>query len=353
MPLHNTVALTNPSDILAAVPHLVGFRPVESLVLIAVRGTDRAARLGVTLRADLPPVDQQYHLVEYLLNGPIGRRKVDGVFVVVVGGHGHGRDAPDRDDPAPPQRELVRVFREIFGAAGVSVLHAMWAPEIRTGAGWRCYDEDECQGVISDSSASPLAATLAAAGVVTFESRREWEQLVAPDASEILARRSARLDAMYEDLEQRGGPADGAQRDIEIVFAAIRRVDAGAPLTEDDLLRVLIAVSDTRVRDVALSMALGEWAGAAERLWTDLVRKAPEPELAEVAALLAYSAYLRGDGALASVALERIEATRPDHRLGTLLRQALDAGVSPTELAVIARDAADDARTLIDEDGAW
>lgn len=351
MPLHNTVALTNPSDVHAAIPHLVGFRPADSLVLIAVQGTDRALRLGLTLRVDLPADDQRYQLAEYLLNGPIGRRKVDGVLVVVVGGR--GRDAPDRDDMSPPQRSLVGIIREVFGAAGISVLHATWAPEVRTGIPWQCYDEDECRGVISDPAASPLAAALTAAGVVTFESRRDWEQLVAPEAPEVLARRAARLDGMYEDLEDRRGSADGAQRDLETVFAAIRRVDAGAPLTEDDLLRVLIAVSDNRVRDVALSMALGEWANAAERLWTDLVRKAPEPELAEVAALLAYSAYLRGDGALAGVALERIEATRPDHRLGALLRQALDAGISPTELAVIARDAADDARTLIDEDGAW
>jgi Domain of unknown function (DUF4192) len=84
-----------------------------------------------------------------------------------------------------------------------------------------------------------------------------------------------------------------------------------------------------------------------------LVRKAPPPELADVAALLAFSAYLRGEGALAGVALERIEATRPDHRLGRLLRQALDVGIPPADLAVIARDAADDAQTLIEEDGAW
>lgn len=352
-PLHNTIALTNPSDVLAAVPHLVGFRPTDSLVLIAVRDADRTPRLGLTLRADLPSWDQRYQLADYLLNGPIGRQGVEAVLMVVVGGVGHSRDAPPIGEAEPPQRELVGVFREVFGGAGISVLHATWAPEIRTGVPWRCYDDDQCHGLISDPTASPLAAALIAAGVVTFESKSEWEQLVAPEASEILARRAARLDAMYEDREEQRGSTDGVRSDLEIVLAAIRRVDSGSPLTEDDLLRVLIAVSDNRVRDVALGLALGEWAGAAERLWTDLVRKAPEPELAEVAALLAYSAFLRGEGALAGVALDRIEATRPDHRLGALLRQALDTGVSPAELAVIARDAAEDARILIDEDGAW
>lgn len=352
-PLHNTVALTSPSDVLAAVPHLVGFRPVDSLVLIAVHDSGQALRLGTTIRADLPPGDQRYQLAEYLLNGPIGRQRVEAVLVVVIGGTSGSRDASPVVDMELPHRDLVGILREVFGGAGISVSHAMWVPEIRTGVTWRCYDDDQCRGQVADTTASPLAAALTAAGVVTLESKHDWQQLVAGEAPEILARRSARLDALYEDLEEQRGAADGAWRDLEIVLAAIRRVDSGAPLTEDDLLRVLIAVSDHRVRDVALGMALGEWSSAAERLWTDLVRKAPEPELAEVAALLAYSAYLRGEGALANVALERIEATRPNHRLGRLLRQALDAAVSPKDLAVIAMDAAEDARTLIYEDGAW
>lgn len=352
-PPHSNVALTNPNDVLAAVPHLVGFRPTDSLVVIAVQDSDRGPRLGITLRADLPPRDERYQLAEYLVNGPIGRRRVQAVLVVVVGGVGRDPDTPPTAGTDPPHRDLVDVVREVFGGAGISVLHATWVPEVRAGVTWRCYDDDQCGGSIADPTASPLAAAFTAAGVVTLESKQDWERLVAPEAPEILARRAARLDALYEDLEAQRGSADGALRDLQTVLAAIRRVDSGAPLTEDDLLRVLIAVSDHRVRDVALGTALGEWSGAAERLWTDLVRKAPEPELAEVAALLAYSAVLRGEGALANVALERIEATRPDHRLGVLLRQAMDAAITPEDLAVIARDAAEDARTLIYEDGAW
>jgi hypothetical protein len=252
-----------------------------------------------------------------------------------------------------PHSELIGVLREVLGGAGVSVLHASWTAEVRVGEPWRCYDDEQCRGEISDPTASPLAAALAAAGVVTFDSREELEELVAPEAPEKIASRAAQLDAMYEDAELERASADGTKRDWEIVLAAIRRTEDGSALTEDDLLRVLIALSDNRVRDLTLSTALGESAIAAERLWISLLRKAPSPELADVAALLAFSAYLRGEGALAGVALERIEATRPDHRLGTLLRQALDAGVPPAELAVIANDAAEDARELIEEDGPW
>ena len=64
----------------------------------------------------------------------------------------------------------------------------------------------------------------------------------------------------------------------------------------------------------------GPAAAAAEQLWAALVRELPDPEAAEPAALLAVSALLRGDGALANVALDRAEQAWPGHRLTRLLR---------------------------------
>lgn len=368
-PLDNTVTLTDPAEVLAAVPHLLGFHPSDSLVLITMHETTRGLDFGLTVRMDLPLPEQRYELAEYLLRGPLAGHGADAVMLVVVGSQthgqeqgkaegGHGEVSPDRESTAdsegwPPHRQLIEVLREVLGGAGIAVVHASWTPFVREGSEWRCYGEDDCFGQIPDPTASPLAAAMTAAGAVTFDSREDLEQLVAAESAESIARRAARLDALYEDTEQERASEDSAQRDLRTVFTAIRRTSQGSAMTEDDLLRVLIALSDNRVRDSALSTALGEWALAAEQLWITLVRKAPSPELADVAALLAFSAYLRGDGALAGVALERIEATRPEHRLGCLLRQTLTAGIPPDDLAVIARDAAEDARTLIEEDGPW
>ena len=365
-PLHNSVNVTNPHEVLAAVPHLLGFHPENSLVLITLHGLQSKARVGLTVRADIPEPARRYPLARQLLGGPVTSHKAEAVMLVIVGTRLSRRPRSDggtvHDPPlaagstmdcsAPPHWEVVDAFRDVLDAAGIPVVHASWTKEIRAGAQWWCYDEDHCHGTIDDPAVSPLAAAMAAAGSITFGSRSELEQLVAPESAESIARRSARLDVICADHEQKPAGMASTKRNIDVVFAAIRRTAEGAALTEDDLIRVLIAVSDHRVRDLALSTALGEHAEAAEHLWTTLVRKAPPPELAEVAALLAFSAYLRGEGALACVALERIEATRPDHRLGTLLRQALNAGIPPEDLAVIAHDASEDARTLIEEDGA-
>ena len=67
------------------------------------------------------------------------------------------------------------------------------------------------------------------------------------------------------------------------------------------------------VRDRALGLALGADAAAAEALWTECTRRAPAPLDAAPATLLAVSAWLRGDGAMANVALDRALAGEPGY----------------------------------------
>ncbi|OLT48585.1 hypothetical protein BJF85_12455 [Saccharomonospora sp. CUA-673] len=94
------------------------------------------------------------------------------------------------------------------------------------------------------------------------------------------------------------------------------------------------------VRDMCLGEA---WpagtprALAAERLWRVLVRATPDPERAEPAALLAYSAYLRGEGALASMAVAKARQADPGHLLATLLEQVVARGMPPEQLAGLAQ----------------
>ncbi|CAM01090.1 uncharacterized protein DUF4192 [Saccharopolyspora erythraea NRRL 2338] len=353
--LHSTVSLDHLGGILAATPHLLGFRPENSLVLMAVAELSTKPVFGFTLRVDLPPPGHEYEVAEQLLSGAVRSQHADSVVAVVVGER-PGDRPPDEPEPPPwdpPHRRLVEVVREILGCAGISVTHAIWMSAIVTGRPWICYDEDECRGVMPDPQISPVGTATAAAGVVTFGNRAEIEALVASEPAGELARRSARLDALTEDLEAEREPHDRLRQDLEFVSAAITRTAQGAALTEDDHLRVLLAVSDPRVRDIVLGTSIGPVSRAAEQLWLTLVRKAPAPELADVAALLAFSAYLRGDRVFAGVVLERAEVVRPEHSLTRLLRQSLEVGLPASKLVVLARDAAEDARTLLQEDGAW
>jgi hypothetical protein len=111
-------------------------------------------------------------------------------------------------------------------------------------------------------------------------------------------------------------------------------------LSDSVVAEVASALCDHRVRDACLPWCTGSGAVAAERLWLALVRATPAPERAEPAALLALVAYLRGDGAMAGIALDAAQQACPEHSLSGLLRAALEGGLPPEVLRTVAADAA-------------
>ncbi|MEB3368482.1 DUF4192 domain-containing protein [Saccharopolyspora mangrovi] len=361
--LNTEISLSEPGDVLAALPHMLGFHPTNSFVLLTLHDLTSTPKFGASMRMDLPCPSQICLFGEHLLHGPLSRQRAEGVIMVVVGNQPNYEGCPEScsgkchesdetgSDCGPPMFDLVDVVRKTLFQAGIVTAHALHVPQVAVGEPWQCYYDESCRGVVADPKESPMGAVMAAEGSVTFGSKEELRELVAPESEAVVNRWSAKLDALTEETIDSYDPSRVTE-DVRKVFGAIQRIAAGSALTEDDLLGVLQAVADIRVRDIVMGTALSELARPAEELWLTLVRKAPEPELVEVAALLAFSAYVRGEGALAGVALERIEHAKPGHNLGALMRQAMDAGIPPAELAVIARHSADDVQLLLDEDGA-
>jgi Domain of unknown function (DUF4192) len=320
------IRLSDPSELIAAVPHLLGFYPHDSLVVLALHDK----RLGLTMRADLIDADQAPLLAEQLLV-PIARQQPNGVALVVIG----GCPTPEGD---PPHRALVSAVDDVLTGAGLPVVHASWTAETVCGAPWCCYDDPLCAGTVADPATSPLAAATVAAGAVTFSSREELAELLAGEDLAALQRRATLLEAADADHPL-------SARLVTQRLAQLRQLHRSAAaedlaLPDSLVTEVASALCDHRVRDACLPWCTGSGAVAAERLWLALVRATPAPERAEPAALLALTAYLRGDGALASVALEAAMHACPDHSLSGLLRAALDAGMSPEILRSIAADAA-------------
>jgi Domain of unknown function (DUF4192) len=70
------------------------------------------------------------------------------------------------------------------------------------------------------------------------------------------------------------------------------------------------------------------------RLWTDLVRRAGAAWVPGPAALLAFTAWQCGEGALANIAIDRALAADPGYSMALLLRDVIDAGVPPSEARV-------------------
>jgi hypothetical protein len=102
-------------------------------------------------------------------------------------------------------------------------------------------------------------------------------------------------------------------------------------------VRLIVGINDVLVRDEVLSWtAAGSNTGVLDVL-RELAPLALPPFDTNVLAALAWAAYAFGDGAVASVALERALRADPDHALAGLLATALDAGVTPTHLHEISR----------------
>jgi Domain of unknown function (DUF4192) len=328
-PTAGVIRLSDPSELIAAVPHLLGFHPHDSVVALALHGRN----LGLTLRADLVPPDQAPQLAEQLLR-PLTRAQPSGIALVAIGGDANA----DSGDGDLPHRALVAALAHALNGAGLPVMLAAWTAETKRGAPWRCYDDPLCAGTVADPATSPLAVATVAAGAVTFGSRQEMADLLATQNPEALQRRAELLDAA--DAEHPMSARMVRQR-----FAQLRQLHAAAAagevvLSDSVIAEVASALCDHRVRDACLPWCIGGDSVAAERLWLALVRATPAPERAEPAALLALTAYLRGDGALAGVALDAAQQACPHHSLSALLRAALDGGLPPELLRGVARDAA-------------
>lgn len=330
------VNLTDPADLLAAIPYLLGFRPENSVVVFGQRGPDRKQQ-GLILRADLPPSNLE-DLQADDLAARLAATAHTGATSAVIGGGSRSKGG------RLPRRRFVRRLESSLAEYGIPLLHSLWAPEIAAGAIWGCYREKDCGGTLPDPRDSMTAAVLTAAGQITHESREEVERLFGPGPPEVLARRA---DLMNSFADPPWGEDDVVGAAVAEVNAALARVAVGDHTITDELaVRLGWALSLAEVRDAGLLTAApadSELALVAEDLWLDLVRELPEPECVEALCLKAHASYVRGDLAVAGMALARAFEIDPEHGLTGVLLRALDAMIHPSQMAasILAQRAAE------------
>ena len=95
-------------------------------------------------------------------------------------------------------------------------------------------------------------------------------------------------------------------------------------------------LADILVRDTLYALAVGDKAAEAETLWAMLSRVLPKPWRVEALVLLAFSAYARGDGPLAGVALDAALRCEGEHRMAWMLDTALQSGLRPEQIRELA-----------------
>lgn len=321
-----TFTARSPEDLLALVPVVIGFEPEDSVVMLTFGG-----RESFHARIDLPPPQDVAACVDCLL-APAARHGVGKVVFVLFS----GRDRLVRR----VARALQRRFRAArIDVAGVIQAHeGRWfAPLGRAGV--------PADGVPYDVSDHPFRVQAVVEGRVVASSRAELVERLRPDPAAVDALVTA-LDVLWERVP---GELREAVRESPVRESARALVDAVRPGGEalramldrhligetvpddEEAARILLAVHDGPTRDHAwFGMSRAE-AERHVRLWTDLVRRAPEGLVSGAAGVLAFAAWTQGDGALAWCAVDRCFEDEPDHSLGRLVAEALERATPPIE----------------------
>jgi Domain of unknown function (DUF4192) len=291
-----TVKLSHPRDIVAAVPYLLGFHPEPaSIVVLALH----AGRIALTMRVAAPdPTDAP--LIWRRLAKPLAEAATDDVAVVGY--------LPAEQEP------LLLEFADASPIPPVDVLR------VHDGRWWSltCPNGPDCCPPGEPVTADPaVTAPLIARAGAPAASRADLASCLRPGPAVM-------LDAVAVLLPL--DPLPPAQALFgALVDAHADRVDGPLSLGPGSAALLLQALADVRIRDVCC----GWHDDAAWWLWTDLIRVTPSAHVPAVATLMATTAYQRGDVVLARLATEHALAADSGYGLARLMHAAINAHLHP------------------------
>nr|WP_268932224.1 DUF4192 domain-containing protein [Nocardioides okcheonensis] len=296
------LVVRSPEDLLAAVPHMLGFQPAESLVVVPF-GPDLPA-----LRVDLPTNPGQredvWEAVHEGLNRHVRGTARAGIICFTA----------DNEAAERASHHLANRLDTI----GVTTYPRLQTHDDR----WRDLDTVKA-GVIDTRTVTRVAAEMVLAG-----------------AAEPAVSRAALAASLV-------GDRTGVARALDVVRARVTssppRVERawaqarlqqfhadGNRLTDRDAARTLVSLETIDTRDALWADMTRENAASHVALWTDLTRRAPDEARTAPATMLAFSSWLRGDGARAWCALDQIPPG-PPYSMAAIVASMLEHGLHPRE----------------------
>jgi hypothetical protein len=322
------VKVGSAEGILAVVPHLLGFHPDHSLVVLGISGPH--GRIRLAFRYDLPEPPDRALSAEIAAHAAAVLAR-EHLTVAMVIGYGPGQAVTPVTDVAVPA----------LRSAGIILNDVLRVDEGRYWS-YLCENPQCCppDGTPCDPAGHPAAAALEAAGLAARTNRAALADTLTRTAEatgpmaqavERARRRAARLieDSLHAtpDGDILQSIADAGRRSVRLAVAQYRR---GAQLADlDEVAWIGLALTDLRVRDDAWARMDPKFNEAHQRMWTHLVRMLPAEFAPAPAALLAFTAWQSGDGALAAIAIQRALDADPGYSMAKLIGEALQAGLPP------------------------
>ncbi|WP_278312919.1 DUF4192 domain-containing protein [Lolliginicoccus levis] len=396
-PVTPRITLGNPGELIAALPAMLGFYPEDSIIGIAMGGP-RATEMRGFVRADIPyldDLDEEWNHVDPEADPEIdsgidagtdpgasalapgqslpgtafdwfavaGLSDSLAVFALNNGIEHIALVVVDSRNPEEHREDLIHALADHIMDGGVTIASAYHCARIATGEQWHAVrggtvDEraagethSDHAGLIPDPRGSAAAAHRVLDGRAIHEHRRDIaDQLTSPDHARIAA--IAAEPSLASDSWPGGSrpsdsqpsaapgvarPRRGTDADrLRAVLSAVAEVQSGAELSNSEIASLGQHITRLVVRDCLFTLALTDEAEAAHALWMLLTQLLSGGARAEAATLLAYSAYVAGDGACAGSAIDIALGIEDTHRMSVMLDQSLRIGLPPRQIMEIA-----------------
>lgn len=172
--------------------------------------------------------------------------------------------------------------------------------------------------------ATPAAASAVLAGSVALASRSELErQVEGPSLFD-----QAGMLAEVTSIHERVAPMSTRKRANRVRRLVSRGVEE--QLDELELMELAVLVGTIDSRDTAWLMMSQEQASEHLALWQQVVANCLDADAVAPLCLMASAAWLRGNGALMGICLQRAETLDPDYSMLTLLAEIHQVGAPPS-----------------------
>jgi hypothetical protein len=326
--LHNT------ADLVELIPYVLGFQPVESVVVAEF--LLRRERLGAVIRID-SPMSSDAGAVGQMLAHHVGRSGADGAVVVIYG----SADAP------PDVQYGASVARDIgiaLQSVGVRLCDAAWVG----GGRWRsylCWDDGCCPIDGYPIAHGPISSAAIIAGMAPLPDRQALVGSLQPVTHAAMMRALSKAIAASAVAGSRphapaiwlAGTKERFRRALVRARAQGRDGQRPAVLTDDEVARLLVGLQDADARDACWQLLEVRPSSQTLAVCWQLARRSVPPFRAAPLFLLAWTAWRCGDGALARVAAEQALREDGEYSAAILLMEMLDHGIRPGEIPRLIR----------------
>ncbi|WP_405868753.1 DUF4192 domain-containing protein [Streptomyces sp. NBC_00005] len=352
------VTLRTPAELADALPYLLGYRPEDSIVLVALHDRDGRGRFGGRARLGIPAsLDDWASVSQQLAHGLVtgserrGARPEQMVaYLCQEPAKGEsGRQVMER------LRPLAQKLRVECGHLDVPVIEALC---ISDGRFWSyCCGNEACcppEGLpMGLPGTSVLAAAATYAGLQVRGTLRELRARLLPWETAAALEQESALDAasmaMVPRILDDASRAGVAEETLELAARIMHRLADAPPLSgalvadlrDDELLghdeaaTLILGLQDRATRDRAAEWMEGEKAASALRLWRALARRCVGPYGEHAAApltLAGWVAWSTGDDLEAREALAMALGADPGYLFARLLHQACNEGLDPESI---------------------